>query len=405
MSNVNTANTGSTGPGPGPGQTGSGIGSKIKGAAQIVHGIGESIRGQTLGAVESGEGKETHAGIATRGRNEVEQGWSKFEGRPLPARTGAGTGAPGAQDPIHGTGAGVQNATTAGTTGAPQVNQTGFTGAPGQGTSNARGGQVGNARANGNEFGADGAPHPAADAAAGAVAGGAGVAGVEHAKHRHDDRAQYGAAQNQGAGAYTGGQPGAAGGAGQAANNVPSGQVGNAQAYGNEFGSDGPRQAVSTGGVGASSTQQDMDGPRQAVSTGGVGASSTHQDTAQPGQQPHGTFPPWGDEQESRGGRKPLTGDAQRQQQQFDGQGVNQLYAQTGAGVPQKVQAERAFENRPGGGQQGGAQTVPGTTQQLQQGAANHGPGNAPHTSQAAAAQDSEIGLRGARQGPGGGGY
>ncbi|KZP14311.1 hypothetical protein FIBSPDRAFT_1048852 [Athelia psychrophila] len=83
---MSTSNTAGTGAGAGAGgRAGSGIGSKIKGAIQVVHGVGDSIRGTVLGGVDTVAGDTSSAGaadnIATRGRAEVDQGMANLRGR------------------------------------------------------------------------------------------------------------------------------------------------------------------------------------------------------------------------------------------------------------------------------------------------------------------------------------
>ncbi|KZP07893.1 hypothetical protein FIBSPDRAFT_939265 [Athelia psychrophila] len=82
---MSTSNTAGTGAGAGTGGgAGSGIGSKIKGAIQVVHGVGDSIRGTVLGGVDTVAGDTSSAGagdnIATRGRAEVDQGMANLRG-------------------------------------------------------------------------------------------------------------------------------------------------------------------------------------------------------------------------------------------------------------------------------------------------------------------------------------
>ncbi|KAJ7743509.1 hypothetical protein DFH07DRAFT_943186, partial [Mycena maculata] len=66
----------------------SGIGSKIKGAAQIVHGAGENIRGTILGGVDTAVHKDSSANdeIARKGREQHATGVSNLKGRPLAAQ-------------------------------------------------------------------------------------------------------------------------------------------------------------------------------------------------------------------------------------------------------------------------------------------------------------------------------
>ncbi|KAI0044941.1 hypothetical protein FA95DRAFT_184552 [Auriscalpium vulgare] len=83
MSNINTTSTDT-------GSSGSRVGSKLRGAGEVVHGIGDSIRGTALEIVECGQAKREVTDIAARGREEVERGMSRIEGRPLPGATGTG---------------------------------------------------------------------------------------------------------------------------------------------------------------------------------------------------------------------------------------------------------------------------------------------------------------------------
>ncbi|KAF8909886.1 hypothetical protein CPB85DRAFT_710389 [Mucidula mucida] len=64
----------------------SSIGNKIKGAAQVVHGVGENIRGTGLGAADTiaHEGENKGDAIAQRGREEMSKGMANM-GRRAPA--------------------------------------------------------------------------------------------------------------------------------------------------------------------------------------------------------------------------------------------------------------------------------------------------------------------------------
>ncbi|KAI0044940.1 hypothetical protein FA95DRAFT_1680808 [Auriscalpium vulgare] len=151
MSNINTPSTN-------PGSTGSGLGSKLRGVAEVAHGIGDSLRGRAMGAVEGGQKKQENAGIATRGREEVERGMSRIDGRPLPGAAGAGP----ASGAAHGMGDDIGAGPGSGASGGYDSAQAGATG-----------GQNAAQR------------HPGATAGAGVAAAG-GAAGLEHEKHRHD---------------------------------------------------------------------------------------------------------------------------------------------------------------------------------------------------------------------------
>ncbi|KAF8551794.1 hypothetical protein OG21DRAFT_1524226 [Imleria badia] len=64
------------------------FGDKIKGAAHVVHGLGEDVRGTMMGAFESAEeakGKDND--IATKGRSEIEQGIAQMKGTEAPGGT------------------------------------------------------------------------------------------------------------------------------------------------------------------------------------------------------------------------------------------------------------------------------------------------------------------------------
>ncbi|KAH9981641.1 hypothetical protein BJV74DRAFT_854465 [Russula compacta] len=80
---------------------GSGIGERISGVVNILHGTGEIIRGHTLDARNSSHG--TGKPIAAAGREEVERGLDKLEGKPT--RTSAGSQVPDRGGDGDGTGA------------------------------------------------------------------------------------------------------------------------------------------------------------------------------------------------------------------------------------------------------------------------------------------------------------
>ncbi|KAF5392425.1 hypothetical protein D9757_002294 [Collybiopsis confluens] len=79
----------------------SNVGNKIKGAASTFHGIGESIRGTALGAVDTiahdKEGEMKNDAIGQKGKLEAEQGMQRMRmsGHPIQATTTA-PGAPSA---------------------------------------------------------------------------------------------------------------------------------------------------------------------------------------------------------------------------------------------------------------------------------------------------------------------
>ncbi|KIK97210.1 hypothetical protein PAXRUDRAFT_825185 [Paxillus rubicundulus Ve08.2h10] len=74
-----------------------GIGSKIKAAAQVVHGIGENIRGTAMGAADtiagSKSGEAKNENIVVQGQSEIAQGRARLKGHPTEQiRAGVGTG-------------------------------------------------------------------------------------------------------------------------------------------------------------------------------------------------------------------------------------------------------------------------------------------------------------------------
>ncbi|KAI9509026.1 hypothetical protein F5148DRAFT_1190694, partial [Russula earlei] len=70
----------------------SGIGGKAAGAVNVIHGAGEIIRGEVLEAADRGRGVGKGSAIAAAGRDEVERGLRKLEGKP--ATTSAAGAAP-----------------------------------------------------------------------------------------------------------------------------------------------------------------------------------------------------------------------------------------------------------------------------------------------------------------------
>ncbi|KAJ7466214.1 hypothetical protein B0H11DRAFT_60084 [Mycena galericulata] len=73
----------------------SGLGAKIKGAAQMVHGAGENIRGTILGGVDTvvHKGPSANDEIASKGRQQTAEGLANFKGRPMAAEYTNPTGA------------------------------------------------------------------------------------------------------------------------------------------------------------------------------------------------------------------------------------------------------------------------------------------------------------------------
>ncbi|TBU36889.1 hypothetical protein BD309DRAFT_975038 [Dichomitus squalens] len=64
---------------------------KLKGATELVHGLGESIRGRFMEAVDGSQGSR-HAPISQQGRQEVERGMAKLTGGPGAASVTSSTG-------------------------------------------------------------------------------------------------------------------------------------------------------------------------------------------------------------------------------------------------------------------------------------------------------------------------
>jgi len=86
---TNNTDIGSTGK-----EKGSGMGSKMRGAAQVAHGVGEVIRGTVLGAIDNiaGDDRTMNREIAAQGRMEYSQGMAKMRGAGTGATAGYGNG-------------------------------------------------------------------------------------------------------------------------------------------------------------------------------------------------------------------------------------------------------------------------------------------------------------------------
>ncbi|KAG2067148.1 hypothetical protein BDR04DRAFT_1105470 [Suillus decipiens] len=89
---------------------GGGFGNKLKGAAQVIHGMGENIRGTALGsadrATNSAASAQKNADLATKGRAEIAEGMAKLKGHAPPppaAPAGAATATPGTVPADQGT--------------------------------------------------------------------------------------------------------------------------------------------------------------------------------------------------------------------------------------------------------------------------------------------------------------
>ncbi|TCD61929.1 hypothetical protein EIP91_007697 [Steccherinum ochraceum] len=75
---------------------GGSAGNKVKGAAQTVHGVGESIRGGALDFVDSAVGHGKRHNASQRGAQETEQGIARMEGGKAGANNAGGVPQPGA---------------------------------------------------------------------------------------------------------------------------------------------------------------------------------------------------------------------------------------------------------------------------------------------------------------------
>jgi len=69
-----------------PSPTRAGMGTRVKGVFETAHGVGDNIRGRTLGAIDdltfssSSESKSRHTSLADRGRTEAETGMAHMYG-------------------------------------------------------------------------------------------------------------------------------------------------------------------------------------------------------------------------------------------------------------------------------------------------------------------------------------
>ncbi|THV07018.1 hypothetical protein K435DRAFT_960226 [Dendrothele bispora CBS 962.96] len=73
----------------------SNLGDKVRGAAHVIHGVGDNIRGTALGAADtvtnSREGEAKNDVLATGGREETARGMSMFKGGAADSGQGGGT--------------------------------------------------------------------------------------------------------------------------------------------------------------------------------------------------------------------------------------------------------------------------------------------------------------------------
>jgi len=66
--------------------------SKIRGAAEVLHGIGDNLRGRFMDGVD--RTPSSHSDLAQKGRLEVEQGFARIRGNPIPSvSSGSGSAA------------------------------------------------------------------------------------------------------------------------------------------------------------------------------------------------------------------------------------------------------------------------------------------------------------------------
>ncbi|OAX38774.1 hypothetical protein K503DRAFT_770119 [Rhizopogon vinicolor AM-OR11-026] len=115
--NTDTTSGSGSGSGSGGGGGGGGIKTKLQGVAEVIHGLGENIRGTVLGtadrATKSGVVEKKHDDVAMKGREEFAKGMAKLKGQaPQPVGTtqsneGQGTGTGVGTGPGGATGAGV----------------------------------------------------------------------------------------------------------------------------------------------------------------------------------------------------------------------------------------------------------------------------------------------------------
>ncbi|KAJ6474544.1 hypothetical protein DFH09DRAFT_1218086 [Mycena vulgaris] len=65
--------------------TSAGIGTKLKGGVQVAKGLGDSVRGTTMGAIDTVEHRDSSLNdeMARRGRMEIEQGIAMIKGHPV----------------------------------------------------------------------------------------------------------------------------------------------------------------------------------------------------------------------------------------------------------------------------------------------------------------------------------
>ncbi|KAI0666512.1 hypothetical protein C8Q78DRAFT_1059952 [Trametes maxima] len=116
-------------PSGGAGAAGDSRNQKLRGAVQVVHGVGENLRGRFMDAVDSSTNTQAGPGDGPRpeverGRREVEQGMAKLTGGPgvtdAPPRAPQNTSAPLAHEE-NGLGPTTQSGITAGLNAGPET--------------------------------------------------------------------------------------------------------------------------------------------------------------------------------------------------------------------------------------------------------------------------------------------
>jgi len=87
------------------------LGSKVRGAVHVVHGVGENIRGTALGALDAfaKNGDTRNEEIAKKGRWETEQGLAALRGQPAPTQQSAGAATVGGSTAEHSGQSGTEN--------------------------------------------------------------------------------------------------------------------------------------------------------------------------------------------------------------------------------------------------------------------------------------------------------
>ncbi|KAF9561489.1 hypothetical protein CPC08DRAFT_707318 [Agrocybe pediades] len=136
MNNTTATNNAAahTGHGPDPvtsGHAGSSVGNRVKGAFEVLHGAGESIRGTAMGALDTmgHEGLTKNDEIARQGRLEMERGLANLKGSKAVSQTGYGTTGTGTENTTGAYGSHTQPSTTTG----------GYTGGAGAGLNDSHG--------------------------------------------------------------------------------------------------------------------------------------------------------------------------------------------------------------------------------------------------------------------------